>query len=471
MEKNIILMSDSYKYSHSAQYPNNMTYMHHYIESRGGRYGYTQFFGLQYYLKKYLCQPITQTMIDEAEEIMRMHGLPFDRKGWQYILDIHQGYLPLKIRAVPEGSLVNNHNVLVTVENTDENCAWLVSFFETLLLKIWYPCTVATLSHAYQRICRKFLQETADDLAALPFMLHDFGYRGVSSEESAEIGGAAHLINFRGTDNVSALLFMRKYYAAEMAGFSVPAAEHSTITSWSKAREVEAYQNLLAHYQDSVISIVVDSYDYYNAIDNIFCQQLADQVKQRKFPLVLRPDSGDAISNVLFACEKLAATFGTTINRKGYAVLNHVRILQGDGINENSAWDLLKALQDNQFSAENLILGCGGALLQGNLTTSINRDTHRFAMKCSCVITDGKLIDVYKAPITDKGKVSKKGRLDLIWNGEHYQTINIDHLPLNQYDERSVMQTVFENGKLFIDWSLSDVQQNAQRNQPRITPH
>ncbi|OBX07312.1 nicotinate phosphoribosyltransferase [Gallibacterium salpingitidis] len=467
MEKNIILMSDSYKYSHSAQYPDNMTYMHHYIESRGGRYGYTQFFGLQYYLKKYLCQPITQTMIDESEEIMRMHGLPFDRVNWQYILDAHQGYLPLKIRAVPEGSLVNNHNVLLTVENTDEKCAWLVSFFETLLLKIWYPCTVATLSHSYQRICRKFLQETADSLDSLPFMLHDFGYRGVSSEESASIGGAAHLINFKGTDNVSALLFMRQYYAAEMAGFSVPAAEHSTITSWSKAREVAAYENLLDKYQDSVISIVVDSYDYYNAIGNIFCKQLAEKVKQRKYPLVVRPDSGDAITNVLFACEKLAEAFGTTTNKKGYLVLNNVRVLQGDGINENSTWDLLKALQDNQYSVENLILGCGGSLLQGNLSTSINRDTHRFAMKCSCVITDGKLVDVYKAPITDKGKVSKKGRLDLIWEGEKYKTVNIDHLPLNQYHENSMMQTVFENGKLLVDWSLADVQQNAQRYQPQ----
>lgn len=469
MEKNIILMSDSYKYSHSAQYPNKMTYMHHYIESRGGRYGYTQFFGLQYYLKKYLCQPITQAMIDEAEDIMRMHGLPFERMNWQYILDTHKGYLPLRIRAVPEGSLVNNHNVLLTVENTDQNCAWLVSFFETLLLKIWYPCTVATLSHSYQRICRKFLQETAESFDALPFMLHDFGYRGVSSEESASIGGGAHLVNFKGTDNVSALLFMRQYYAAEMAGFSVPAAEHSTITSWSKAREAEAYANLLDKYQDSVISIVVDSYDYYNAVGNIFCQQLADKVKQRKYPLVLRPDSGDAITNVLFACEKLAEAFGTTRNQKGYLVLNNVRVLQGDGINENSTWDLLKALQDNGFSVENLILGCGGSLLQGNFDTSINRDTHRFAMKCSCVITDGKLVDVYKAPITDKGKVSKKGRLDLIWDGEKYKTINIDHLPLNQYAENSMMQTVFENGKLLVDWNLADVQQNAQRYQPQVT--
>ena len=222
--------------------------------------------------------------------------------------------------------------MLLTVENTDPRCAWLVSFFETLLLKVWYPCTVATLSNSYHRICRKFLQETADSLDALPFMLHDFGYRGVSSEESAQLGGAAHLLNFKGTDNVGALLMLRQYYHAEMAGFSVPAAEHSTITSWSKAREVEAYEHLLDTYQNSVISIVVDSYDYYKTIEEVFCGKLAEKVKQRKFPLVLRPDSGDAISNVLFACERLENTFGVTVNSKGYKVLNNVKVLQGDGI-------------------------------------------------------------------------------------------------------------------------------------------
>ncbi len=186
---------------------------------------------------------------------------------------------------------------------------WLVSFFETLLLKVWYPCTVATLSNSYHRICRKFLQETADSLDALPFMLHDFGYRGVSSEESAQLGGAAHLLNFKGTDNVGALLMLRQYYHAEMAGFSVPAAEHSTITSWSKTREVEAYEHLLDTYQNSVISIVVDSYDYYKTIEEVFCGKLAEKVKQRKFPLVLRP----TVAMRLVMCFLLANVWKTLL--------------------------------------------------------------------------------------------------------------------------------------------------------------
>ena len=171
----------------------------------------------------------------------------------------------------PEADSIVPHQVAFNRRYTP-----IVSFFETLLLKVWYPCTVATLSNSYHRICRKFLQETADSLDALPFMLHDFGYRGVSSEESAQLGGAAHLLNFKGTDNVGALLMLRQYYHAEMAGFSVPAAEHSTITSWSKTREVEAYEHLLDTYQNSVISIVVDSYDYYKTIEEVFCGKLAE---------------------------------------------------------------------------------------------------------------------------------------------------------------------------------------------------
>lgn len=454
---NLILMSDSYKFSHYNQYPNNMTYMHNYMESRGGAYGFTKFFGLRYYLEKYLTKKITMEMINEAEEIITKHGLKFNRKNWEYIVEKHDGKLPLRIRAVKEGLVVNNHNVLLTIENTDENCAWLTGFYETLLLKLWYPITVATLSHHYKLICYKFLKETSDNLETLDYMLHDFGYRGVSSEESAAIGGCAHLINFKGTDNVKALILAKKYYNSEMAGFSVPAAEHSTITSWTKDREKDAYENILNKYQDSVVSIVVDSYNYYKAIDEIISKLLFEKIKNRKYNLVIRPDSGDAISNILYALETFSKTFGYTVNKKGYKVLNNIRILQGDGINENTAWDILKALKDNHYSAENVVLGCGGALLQGNYNSSINRDTHKFAMKCSCIIADNKLVEVYKAPITDKGKVSKKGRLDLIKINNKYVTVNIDNLPLNEYHKDSVLETVFENGNILIKYTLEDI--------------
>lgn len=460
---NILLMSDSYKYTHSKQYPENMTYMHSYIESRGGTYGFTKFFGLQYYLKKYLTTQITKEIIDEAEKIVNSQNLPFDREMWEYILKEHNGYIPIRIRAVPEGIVVSNHNVLITVESTDEKVPSIVSFFETLLLKVWYPITTATLTYQYKRIFKYYLEQTSDNLSHLDTMLHDFGYRGVSSEESAKIGGMGHLVNFSGTDNVAAILGANKYYNAPLKFSSVPAAEHSTITSWKKEHEKEAYEHLLDIYENQVFSVVIDSYNYYKAIEDIITDKLYEKIKKRNHILVIRPDSGEAVENILFACEHISKTFGYTVNSKGYKVLNNIRILQGDGINENTAWDILKALKDNGYAADNIILGSGGALLQGNDNSKINRDTHRFAMKCSCVIINDKLVEVFKAPITDRGKVSKKGRLDLIYKNKKYVTVNIDNLALNEYHPDSIMQVVFENGRLVNELTFDNIKENESK--------
>lgn len=460
--KNILLMTDSYKVTHSVQFPANMTYMHDYIESRGGLYGFTKFFGLQYYLKEYLSKPINMEMIDEADEILKLHGVPFIRENWEYILKEHDGYLPIRIRAVPEGALVKNHNVLVTVESTDEKAPWVVGWIETLLLKIWYPITVATYSYRSKQIIEHFLNITSDNIEAeLPFKLHDFGYRGVSSEESAGIGGLAHLTNFLGTDNLNSLVFARKYYNEKIGGFSIPASEHSTMTSWTREHEKDAYANMIHSFPTGLISIVLDSYNFFNALDNIIGEELKEDIKKRDGLTVIRPDSGDPITNVLFALESLEKHFGVTMNNKGYKVLNNTRIIQGDGIDENMMWDILKTVHDNGYSADNIALGCGGSLLQGNSHSSINRDTHKFAMKCSCIISNGNIIDVYKAPITDKGKVSKKGRLDLIkTESGQLKTVKISHLPLNEYHPYTVLQTVFENGKILKEYTLEEVRNN-----------
>ncbi|MFG1490753.1 nicotinamide phosphoribosyltransferase domain-containing protein, partial [Oceanospirillum sp. HFRX-1_2] len=205
--KNFILNTDSYKTSHYLQYPQGAEVVSSYIESRGGDYAETLFFGLQAYIKETLSQPITAADIDEAEAVLTAHGLPFNRSGWQYILDTYQGYLPIDIQAVAEGSVVPTGNVLVQVKNTDANCAWLTSYIETSLLRaIWYPTTVATVSKACKNIIARYLDETADNSDGLAFKLHDFGARGASSEESAALGGAAHLINFMGTDTLSGLM-------------------------------------------------------------------------------------------------------------------------------------------------------------------------------------------------------------------------------------------------------------------------
>lgn len=232
MSNNIILNSDSYKYCMWKLYPPGTEYVYSYIESRGGKWDKTVFFGLQAYIKEYLTQPITQSNIDEAEEIILANGEPFYREGWEYILNNHNGYLPVIIKAVPEGSIIPTKNVLATIENTDPKCFWLPTFLETSILRsTWYGTSVATNSWHIKNIIKKWAEKNGDS-TNLNFKLHDFGSRGVSSFESAGIGGAAHLVNFRGTDNIAGIVFAQKYYGAVNPGQSVPASEHSISSSW-----------------------------------------------------------------------------------------------------------------------------------------------------------------------------------------------------------------------------------------------
>lgn len=201
-------------------------------------------------------------MVDEAYEVLKMHGFEFSRDKFMYIVNELDGNIPVRIRAVPEGSIVKNHNVLITIESTCEKTAWIVSWLETLLLKVWYPITVATFSYKVKQMIKTFLEETSDNVEQqLPFKFHDFGYRGASSDQSAGIGGLAHLINFKGTDNINAVMFGHRYYSCECAGFSIPASEHSTITSWGKNSEKDAIENILKTFSGDV-SIVCDSYNY-----------------------------------------------------------------------------------------------------------------------------------------------------------------------------------------------------------------
>ena len=218
---------------------------------------------------------------------------------------------------------------------------------------------------------------------------------------------------------------------------------------------------MLEKFPTGIVSIVLDSYNFFDAVENIIGHELKDKILNREGTVTIRPDSGDAITNILFALESLEKNFGATKNSKGYKVINKVRILQGDGINEDVAWDIYKSLKENGYSAENVVLGCGGSLLQGNSSSSINRDTHKFAMKCSCVKIKDEIIDVYKNPITDRGKVSKKGRLDLIKTKDgQYETVSISNLPENTYHKDSVLNLVFENGEIIKEYTLDEVRNN-----------
>lgn len=454
--QNLILNTDSYKTSHFVQYPQGAEFVSSYIESRGGVHASTVFFGLQMFIKQYLTKPITLADIDEAEMICAAHGVPFNRDGWMHILTAHNGYLPLEIEAVPEGTEVPTGNVLVQVINTDPTCAWLTSYIETALLRaVWYPTTVATVSKACQNIIARYLDETADNLNGLPFKLHDFGARGASSEETVAIGGLAHLVNFMGTDSFSALVAARRFYGADMAGFSIPAAEHSTITSWGRDGETAAYANMLKQFggKDKLVAVVSDSYDIWNAIDNLWGGELKAQVETMGGTLVVRPDSGEPVEVVPEAIERLMAKFGYTTNTKGYKVLPAcVRLIQGDGVCAASIEAILAEMKKRGLSADNVAFGMGGELLQ-----KVNRDTQKFAMKASAICINGEWRDVYKDPITDQGKRSKKGRLALTKINGQFQTVARNSI--NPVANELV--TVFRNGKLITEYSFDQVRNQA----------
>lgn len=462
MFDNPILDTDSYKASHWLQYPPGTSGAFFYVESRGGRYDRTLFFGLQAILKSQFAAPVTHADVDEASDFFAGHGEPFNDAGWRRIVDVHGGRLPVRIRAVAEGTVVPVHNALMTIENTDPEAFWLPSYLETQLLRLWYPTTVATISWQVKQALRMALEATSDDAAAeLPFKLHDFGARGVSSRQSAALGGLAHLVNFVGSDTVVAGLAGRAWYREPMAAVSIPAAEHSTMTSWGRAGEADAFRNMVARFgkPGAIFSVVSDSYDLIHAVRDLWGGELRQAVIDSGATLVVRPDSGDPAAMVAETLTLLDASFGSTVNSKGYKVLRHVRVIQGDGVNPVSIGEILTRIVGLGFSAENVAFGMGGGLLQ-----QLDRDTQRFAMKCSAAQVAGAWIPVSKNPVTDPGKRSRAGRLMLQRNAAgDFRTVVEGEAGDGWTD---ALETVWENGALLRDQTFADVRARSEGRAP-----
>ena len=450
------VLADSYKYTHYGMYPKDMTGMFSYIEPRGGMYPEALFFGLSGYLQKYLSTPVTKAEVDEFEDIINSHivGERFNRTDWDYILNKHGGYLPVRIRAPKEGSIIPVHNVMTTTESTDPRVPWVANFPETTMLRgVWYPTTVATRSMMIKRILKRYLKMTSDCTAAnqkLLWQLHDFGMRGAAVDAGS--AGAAHLVNFYGTDTVEGLLYARYYYGEPCAGGSIPATEHSVATSEGRANEINVYRRLIARYgkPGGIFAAVIDSYNMFDVCDFIL-PQIKQELLASGVTMVLRPDSGDPLEILPRMLNSLTNTFGYTINSKGFKVLNNaVRIIWGDGINENSIEQILALMAQLGWSSENIAFGCGGYLLQ-----SLTRDTMQWAQKTSAILVNGVWIDTTKDPITDPGKRSRPGRITLYTNsaGEYYTS--------TKTDDQDMMQTVYENGELMNQPTFAEIRQTA----------
>lgn len=473
---NLALATDSYKASHAQQLPPGTTRVFSFFESRGGLHADTTFFGLQYYLKRYFeGRVVSKHNVDEAVDFWASHFgtdkvFASAARGWRHIVERHAGMLPVEICAVPEGTVVPTRNALMTIENTDPEVPWLTNHLETILSMVWYPMTVATGSRAMRKLLLASLERTGDP-GLIDFKLHDFGFRGSTSIESAGLGGAAHLVNFKGTDTTAALLMLRKYYGEPMAGFSIPASEHSTITSWGREHEVDAYRNILEQFPSGLVACVSDSYDIFAACRDLWGDKLRDQVLARDGCLVVRPDSGHPPEIVPQVLTILGERFGFSVNSKGFKVLDpHVRVIQGDGIDYDMLGKVIAAMEAGQWSADNLAFGSGGGLLQ-----KVNRDTQKCAIKCSATEINGEWHDVMKDPVTDPGKKSKAGRLALLRmrqeplmsrpsaDAPKYKTVAQSVLlgGGKTAQDQTLLEPVFRNGEVLRTQTLADIRRRA----------
>lgn len=455
---------DSYKSGQFKQIRPGTRYVSNYIEARGSDRGWKEMvhLGAEYYIQEYFNKPlVTSRSLERMRKRTALHGISFNYEGMKYLLHQYDGFAPLRIQSLPEGMVVPVGTPTVQVVNTDPEAFFVPQYIETNTMRMWYPTSVATLSFHIKRTIKEFMLSTAGHIDGIDFMLHDFGPRGVSSSESAQIGGFGHLSVFLGTDNFEALEMIEEIYQEEMAGFSVDAAEHSTITSFGGAdKELEAFTHHLKvlGLPGKIFSVVSDSYNIYDAVSEKWGKALKAEIEEigrQGGRLVVRPDSGDPVTVVSEVIERLMDAFGYTVNDLGYRVLPaYLRVLQGDGINEVSIRNILQFMKDRGLSAENVVFGMGGALLQG-----VNRDTLKFAMKASgiCHETEG-WYDIGKDPITDKGKRSKKGRQAVIYAPEG-NIITIRENDLGTAE--NLLQDVWQDGNQLIKTNLSQIRQRV----------
>jgi nicotinamide phosphoribosyltransferase len=391
--------ADGYKYSHSPQYPKGATRMMSYVESRGGVYDSVMMAGAQLLVLEYFTQRVTMAQIENIKAFCEEYGAPFDEKAWIKVVECYDGRPPVIIKAVPEGMIVPVKNVLLTIETSvaDPDIFNIVSFFETKILRMWSPTTVATISYEARQIILAALNISCDDPEAnIDTMLNDFGSRGVTSYESSCFSGVGHLFNFTGSDNVGSILTANiAYQATKCTGITLPASEHSTDSSWGRENELAMKKNMLDMYGAGfILASVSDTYDIENACKNIWGKELRQQVIDQNALVVIRPDSNDPVLMPIKCIEWLDESFGHTINKKGYKVLNHVRVIQGDGIEGDRIGEICNLLIRKGYSVENIAFGMGAGLLQKN-----DRDTQKFAMKCCAIEIDGVWNDVYKDPV------------------------------------------------------------------------
>jgi nicotinamide phosphoribosyltransferase len=473
--QNPLLATDVYKMGHMEQYAPNCNKVYSYLIARSDKnFDKTVFFGLQYYLKEYFSVKLTPDM---GEEFLRYRKMILGHNSIEVenqIRDLCElGYFPLDIKAVEEGAVMPVRNVLMTITNTNPKFYWVVGFVESLILKLWYSTTVASCCFKYRTLVDKAFEETVtEDLMFLKdFTVHDFGYRGDASEEGAAISGAAHLISFCGSDTVTALPFVEHYYNADTNGLimaSVPASEHSVMCSFGRENEFDAFENMLKLYPNGIVSIVSDTFDVYRVLTD-FAERLKTKILERDGKVVFRPDSGnpeyiicgdpnaeEGSNEWKGAIRLLDEMFGSTVNSKGYKVLNpKVGLIYGDGMYLERYQRTIEKMKEMGYAACNLVIGVGGIL------RNHSRDTLGFAIKATYVEVGGEKREIEKDPITDSKKKSHKGLLCLTL-GDNMEYITLDRCTSFE-EKRGLLKTVFIDGKIVSETTFSEIKNRVRK--------
>jgi nicotinamide phosphoribosyltransferase len=457
----LICRMDSYKFSHPFAYRPGIKAMSSYGSARIKSDQITIPMGMQILVKRYLTESITMRDIDAAEAFSEGHfgRKLFARSAWEKVVTEYNGKLPLVIRMVPEGTKLPGGLPMYTVTCFDADLAWMSAGFETMIQRgIWYPTTIATNDYHIKRDIKRYYEITGADMGLLPFSYHDFGGRGVTCGEQAEIGGAAHTVSFMGSDTVEGILAANFYYKEPMAAYSVYATEHSIECSFGPTEDnaIEYIRTQLKQVKAlglPIVSIVLDGYDVYREAE-LCCTVLKQDIIDCGAKVVFRPDSGDMMEVVPRLLRMQEMAFGVTMTSKNYKKINTVGIIQGDGVDHMAINSLLgKVTAVLGYSADCVIFGSGGALLQ-----KVNRDTLKFAQKACAILTDDGWVGIAKNPVTDSGKKSKEGVLTTVrskMTGE-FMTARLDQAPLNSEFE-DIMQLVYYKGDLYNETTLVEI--------------
>ena len=481
---NPLLLTDGYKVDHRRQYPEGTTLVYSNWTPRKSRIeGVNEvvFFGLQYFIKKYIIEDFeTHFFSQPKDKILKEYSrrinnyLGPNAVGLEHIAALHDlGYIPMIFKALPEGVVVPIRVPMFTMYNTKPEFFWLTNYFETLLSAVvWMPCTSATIARQYRKILDKYAAETSSTPDFVNWQAHDFSMRGMAGIEASIISGMGHLLSFTGTDTIPAIDVLEKYYHAdsdaELIGGSVAATEHSVMCMGTTEGEFDTFKRLICDlYPKGIVSIVSDTWDLWKVLTD-YLPRLKNEISSREGRVVIRPDSGDPVDIICGnangkteeerkgVIELLWDVFGGSVNAKGYKeLIPQIAAIYGDSITLQRAEEICERLRLKGFASTNVILGIGSYTYQYN-----TRDTFGFAMKATYGEVNGEGRAIFKDPITDDGtKKSAKGLMKITLENSAYKlTDNVSW----EEEKQGELVEIFCDGKLVVDWTLADIRQKMK---------